>query len=145
MSDYKINLFEIAWLDREKVEKFQSDFRLVAECFVQKRLKDEDYLPSRTEIDHVQELLQLISVMTGDARYESLFTESEIEGGKISMCEVYDRIEAKGEARGEAKGKETERISNIRSLMETMKWSSQQAMDALQIPASEQKQYEAKL
>ena len=57
------------------------------------------------------------------------------------MSEVLDRIEARGMARG----RESANLSNIRSLMETMKWSSQQAMNALKIPASEQRQYEAKL
>ena len=65
------------------------------------------------------------------------------------MCDVLDRVEAKGmkkgKAEGVAEGKENERLSNIRSLMETMNLSSQQAMNALKIPASEQKKYEAKL
>ena len=73
------------------------------------------------------------------------------------MCEVLDRVEARGEARGralgeargvakgEAMGRESANLTNIRSLMETMNWSSRQAMDALKIPASEQRKYEAKL
>ena len=61
------------------------------------------------------------------------------------MCDVLDRVEAKGMKKGKAEGKESERLSNIRSLMETMNLSSQQAMNALKIPASEQKKYEAKL
>lgn len=32
-------------------------------------------------------------------------------------------------------------IENIRNLMETTKWSAQQAMDALKIPPDEQSQY----
>ena len=40
-------------------------------------------------------------------------------------------------------GKETERLSSIRNLMDTMKWSAQQAMDALKIPVDEQPKYAA--
>ncbi len=49
--------------------------------------------------------------------------------------------EAKGKAEGEAKGKETTLLASIRNLMETVGWTAQQAMDALKIPASEQKKY----
>ncbi len=145
VSDYRINLFEIAWLDRETVAKFKSDFRVVAEYFVQMRLKDDNFQPTQTDVKHMQEVLQLLSVMTGDHRYEVLFTKSELEGGTIPVCEMYDRIEAKGVVKGEARGMENERLSNIRSLMETMNLTSHQAMDALKIPASEQSKYEAKL
>ena len=143
--NYKINLFEIAWLDRETVAKFKSDFRVVAEYFVQMSLNEADIQPSQTDVEHMQEVLQLLSVMTGDHRYEVLFTKSELEGGTIPVCEMYDRIEAKGVAKGEAMGEEKANLSNIRSLMETMNLTSHQAMDALKIPASEQSKYEAKL
>ncbi|MBP3691001.1 MAG: hypothetical protein J6I74_06720 [Schwartzia sp.] len=42
-------------------------------------------------------------------------------------------------------GKEEERIESIRSLMETMKWTAKQAMDALKIPVAEQKKYAAQV
>ena len=32
-------------------------------------------------------------------------------------------------------------LDNIRSLMETMKWTAQQAMDALKIPVDKQEEY----
>ncbi|MGM9928888.1 MAG: hypothetical protein ACI35P_13155 [Bacillus sp. (in: firmicutes)] len=34
VNDYKINLFEIAYLTREQIDMFQSDFRIVADYFV---------------------------------------------------------------------------------------------------------------
>ena len=69
------------------------------------------------------------------------------------MCEVLDRVEARGkamgeaigEARGKAIGTESERIANIRSLMKNLKMDSKQAMDALSIPASAWAEYEEKL
>ena len=38
VNDYKVNLFEIAFLSREQVNLFQSDFRIVADYCVQRRL-----------------------------------------------------------------------------------------------------------
>lgn len=52
-----------------RIVLFQSDFRIVADYFVQKREKN-DYTPSAQMIQHVQETLQLLSVMTGDHRFE---------------------------------------------------------------------------
>ena len=40
-----------------------------------------------------------------------------------------------------AETKKATLIENIRNLMETMKWTSKQAMDALKVPADEQKEY----
>lgn len=37
INDYKIQIFEVAWLTEEEIERFQSDFRIVANFFAQKR------------------------------------------------------------------------------------------------------------
>ena len=39
INDYKIQIFEVAWLTEEEIERFQSDFRIVANFFTQKRKK----------------------------------------------------------------------------------------------------------
>ena len=48
---------------------------------------------------------------------------------------------AEGRAEGKAEGKETTILASIRNLMKTMNLTAKQAMDALMIPASEQKKY----
>ena len=94
VSDYKVNLFEIAYLPHEQVELFQSDFRIVADYFVQKREKGEhgEYTPDPRQIRHVQETLQLLSVMTRDHRFEEAYNEAYtkdgMEGGPHTMCEL---------------------------------------------------------
>ena len=50
VNDYKINLFQIAYLTHEQVELFQSDFKVVADYFVQKR-ENGDYFPSSQDDD----------------------------------------------------------------------------------------------
>ena len=97
VNDYRINLFQIAYLTQEQVQNFQSDFRIVADYFVQKREKG-DYMPSTQEITHVQETLQLLSVMTNDRRFEEIYNErNSVEGGLHNMCDVLDRAVNKGE------------------------------------------------
>ena len=51
------------------------------------------------------------------------------------------RGEARGMVRGRAEGEEIERINNLRSIMQTLNLTAQQAMDALKIPQEEQEKY----
>ncbi len=101
LNDYRINLFEIAWLTDEQVSMFQSDFHLVADYFVQMR-KNKGYTPPKESIRHVHEFLQLMSVMTGDNRYEETYNE-QMEGGSTNMCEVLDLVENRGIEKGRMK------------------------------------------
>ncbi len=55
------------------------------------------------------------------------------------------RGEKQGEKRGEKNGIERTMLGNIKNLMESMKWTAKQAMDALKVPESEQGKYAAKL
>lgn len=106
VSDVKVNLFEIAYLTREQVNLFHSDFRIVADYFVQKQ-ENGDYIPSPDKLDHVQETLQLLSVMTNDHRFEDVYNDSPEKGEVQNMCEALDKVENRGRALGEeAKAKE---------------------------------------
>ena len=104
VSNYKVNVFEIAWLEPETVARFKSDFRIVADYFVQMR-KNRDYKPSAEVIKHVHETLQLMSVLTGDNRFEEAQEPigTSVTGGK-TMCEVLTKIENRGIAIGESRG-----------------------------------------
>ena len=106
VSDYKINLFEIAYLTPEEVNLFQSDFRVVADFFVQKQ-ENGDYEPSSQELTHVQETLQLLSIMTNDHRFEEVYNAASNgqEGEVRNMCEILDKVENRGIAKGNAEGK----------------------------------------
>ena len=83
---------------------FQSDFRVVADYFVQKREKN-DYVPEAWQLKHVQETLQLFSVMTNDHRFEDVYS-TDGKGGIRNMCDVLDRIELKGRQEGLLEGRQ---------------------------------------
>lgn len=78
---------------------FRSDFGIVADYFVQKQ-RNGDYKPEKKERRHVQEVLQLLSVMTGDHRFEEAFSDNS-EGGPKTMCDVLDSVEKRGKLEGE--------------------------------------------
>ena len=66
-----------------------------------------DYIPSPEKLHHVQETLQLLSVMTNDHRFEEACNDNPEEGEVQNMCDVLDRVENRGKALGaEAKAKE---------------------------------------
>lgn len=105
VNDHKVNLFEIAFLDEEKVKLFKSDFKVVADYFVQLR-KTGNYVPNAEQIVHVKETLGLLSIMTNDSRFEdALNADAYFYDGKEikNMCDVLDRVENKGRAEGEEK------------------------------------------
>lgn len=99
-------MFQIAYLTHEQVELFQSDFKVVADYFVQKQ-ENGDYIPSSQDLTHVQETLQLLSTMTNDNRFEEAYntnTDGQ-KGGPRNMCDVLDKVENRGIAKGIEKGK----------------------------------------
>lgn len=124
VNNYEINLFEISYLTDEQVNKFQSDFRIVADYFVQSR-KDKDYVPVPGTIKHVHEVLQLMEALTGDTRFEE--AQIGLKGGEETMAEaMLDRFEEKAMKKA--------LYQSILNLMETMNLSMEQAMDALKVP-----------
>lgn len=96
VNDYQIHVCEVAYLTEEQIQMFQSDFRQVAEFFVNKRL-DRNYVPtSKKEIRHVEEVLRLISAVTKDEAYIRIYKESEENGRINNMCEVAERLREQG-------------------------------------------------
>lgn len=81
---------------------FQSDFRIVADYFVQMRT-NQDYKPTKEEFCHVDEILKLMSVLTDDERF--IVAQNQKEGGAKNMCEVLDKVENEGIQKGIQKGK----------------------------------------
>lgn len=65
VSDYRINVIEVAWLPDETIAKFDNSFRVVAEYFSQMR-KKEKYHPSEGVVQHVKETLDLMAALTED-------------------------------------------------------------------------------
>ena len=96
------NLYEIAFLTPEKVKQFRSDFRYVADYLIQKRMTN-DYKPSADLLQHVDETLKLMSVLTDDRRFEEVIEKLPGKGG-TSMCTVLDKVENKGREEGKLEG-----------------------------------------
>ena len=152
VSDYKINLIDVPRLTRKQVEKFTSDFQIIADYFVQLN-ENNDYVPKDKTIKHADSFLKLMSVLTQDDKYAKMGRKISHEMEGFNMCKVLDRAEARGEARGkaigEARGKAIGALNNtveiLRVIIAKNSWSKEQAMEFIGIPKSEFAKYAALL
>lgn len=132
VGDYPMNVFEIAYLEDKQLCEFKSDFKVVADYFVQMRNNGE-YVPTTDEIAHVQEVLSLMSALTNDNRFVESYDEVKKEK-KVNMCVVLDKVEENGIEKGIEVGKITARYEDgmpIEKIAEKTKVSVQVVKDVL--------------
>ena len=102
VKDYKLNIFDIAFLSKNEVMMFKSDFGIVADYLYQMRTNG-DYVPTDRTIVHVREVLNFMSSVTDDNRFKET-TDELLKGDEPkNMCTVLDKIEKKGREEGEGK------------------------------------------
>lgn len=104
-SDYKIQVFEIAFLTDEQVRMFRSDFGIIADYFV-KRRRGEVYEGNRKLIRHVDAVLKFMAVFAKDQRFLKIKLD---EKEAVNMCVILDRVEERGRQDGIRIGREEER------------------------------------
>ena len=139
INDYKINVFNIAYLSEEQVNMFTSDFKIVADYFVQKR-KDGKYKPSSDVIRHVDAILKFMAVFTGDQRYFNEAIKKKMQAGGIQTMDkvIDDYIDLgrkEGMEFGMKQGMDRGRKDVICSLCK--KKSPEEIADLLEIPVEE--------
>ena len=132
VNDYKINVFNIAWLSNKTIDMFQSDFKIVAKYFQTVRLKRE-YKGTNEEIRHVDALLKMLSALTGDNSFEEVYNVGNLDKGGVTMCEVVEKIKNEGKA------------ELIRRMLDTNFATEQQIADLLKISVKEVKKIAAKV
>ena len=129
VNNYQIHVFEIAWLPEWQIEQFQSDFRVVARYFSEKR-KNKNYVPhDKTILKHVDAVLKLLAVMSGDHRYESVLAHPERKGMVKTMDEALTKVITEGQ------------IKILVSLCRSGNISAEIAADQLNISTDEFRKY----
>ena len=134
VSDYKINVFDIAWLSDETIDMFKSDFKFVAKYFQTKR-KNKQYVPKNDEITHVDSLLKMFSALTGDNYFESVYNDSNLKNkkGGVTMGGIFEDFVNEGK----------EEV--IRKMLEAKLVTPEQIAELLKIPVKEVKKIAAKI
>ncbi|MDD7534604.1 MAG: Rpn family recombination-promoting nuclease/putative transposase [Treponema sp.] len=136
VNDYKINVFNIAWLSNKTIDMFQSDFKIVAKYFQSIRIK-KNYKGSTEEIKHVDALLKMLSALTGDNSFEEVYNVGNLDKGGVTMCEVVEKIKNEGVLAGKAE--------LIRKMLDAKLVTEQQIADLLKISVKEVKKIAAKV
>ncbi|MBR3622469.1 MAG: hypothetical protein IKN43_03865, partial [Selenomonadaceae bacterium] len=177
------NVFEIAWLPDDTIAKFKSDFRFVADYYVQMR-KTGKWQPMPGNVKHIKELFDLFNAVTKDNRFIQMYKNSKGVVNDMS-CVALDYLredlakelkpqwekelkpqwekefklqwekefkpqwekefkpqwEKEFKPQWESQGEDRATLNSIRSLMQKVKWTAEQAMDALSIPQENRKRY----
>lgn len=132
VNDYKINVFNIAWLSDETIDMFQSDFKFVAKYFQTVRLK-KDYKGSNEEIRHVDALLKMLSALTGDNSFEEVYNEFNLQDGGVTMEGFIEKYKKEGKA------------ELVKKMLDAKLVSEQQIADLLNISVEEVKKIASKV
>lgn len=131
VNDYRIFVFNIAFLPEKIRKEFKSDFKIVADFFTEKRLGKYDPKEHTEAICHVEAVLNLLRVFTNDKTYvtiEKTVVEHVKAGEVITMCTFAEEMtnkgieigEAQGIRIGEARGIAREKISVARNLLDLL-------------------------
>ena len=128
VNDYKINVFNIAFLSPKTIAMFKSDFKIIAEYFRAKRL-NQKYKGSQEKLKHANETLKMFSALTGDDSFEKVYNEGNFKKGGITMCDVVERIRNDGRTEGQ------ERI--IMNLIESNAGTIEQIAAWVKLPVKE--------
>jgi hypothetical protein len=104
VNDYKLNLFEIAYLTDEQINRFHSDFRVIADLIAHRRTDPYYHPRGGPDFVHGEEVRHLMSFITGDRRY--LEEDIPPERRSNNMDPYLDRMIN----RGREEGREEERL-----------------------------------
>lgn len=101
VSDYSLNVFEIAFLDESTINKFQSDFRVLADYCAQMQ-RTGKYIPDEKVLIHPKEVLEAMSAFTGNSMYEEVYTsfhKKNKKGRPGSMNDYLSIVKAEADKR----------------------------------------------
>lgn len=136
VNDYKINVFNIAFLSPKTISMFKSDFKIIAEYFRAKRL-NQKYKGSKEKLKHANETLKMFSALTGDNSFEKVYNEVNSKKGGITMCDVVERIRNDGITEGINKGILEGKADVIRKMLDANALTIEQIADILKLPVKE--------
>lgn len=107
VNDYRIHVFNIAFLPKKIRSQFKSDFKVVADFFTEKRLGIYNPKNHKEKIKHVEAVLNMLRVFTNDDTYDKIeveIAERAKSGEVITMCTFAEEMTNKGIEIGEARG-----------------------------------------
>ena len=135
LSDYKINLFQISFLTKKQVAMFKSDFRFVADYFVQIR-KNNSYKPPQEMVKHVYEVLELMAALSGNNEFEESLSKFQgVENKKMDF--VLGNMIKKSMEQGMEQGMEKGKINAFYNMIKKGRITLEEAAEDIGISIKE--------
>ena len=110
INDYKVNVIDVAFMDKEDIEKLNSDFKAVAKYYYLKRNNIENLEElGECNLKYPVQTFATMKALTGDSRFETAYNdyeETHKDDKEVTMEKILDDLINKGRTEGEAKGKE---------------------------------------
>ena len=110
INDYKVNVIDVAFLEKEDIKKLNSDFKAVAKYYYLKRNNIENLEElGDCNLKYPVQTFATMKALTGDSRFEIAYNdyvETHKDDKGVTMEKILDDLINKGRTEGEAKGKE---------------------------------------
>ncbi len=140
IDDIQLHVWECSHLGTDIRKSFISDMRIVLDY-----LAEGSSYRSERKVVHKAALMNMIKVLSGDLDLDStdsFMKEMNIsEEGEITVCELFDQYERRGIEQGIVRGRE----QTIRSFINKLHLTVEQALEAADIPEEEWSKYKEKL
>ena len=136
VSDYQVNILELANITKSETENFTSDMKNMAEYLYCKQ-NDLPYKGSKVPLKHPDEFIALMEEVADDKRIGKVYNIEKKKKKEVSMCTLLDKMvnegEARGEIRGEKRGSEKTAIATASRLIESGKLSLEEISEATEL------------
>ena len=112
INDYKVNVIDVAFMDKEDIEKLKSDFKAVAKYYYLKRNNIEDFEElGDCNLKYPVQTFATMKALTGDSRFQTAYNdyvETHKDDKGVTMEKILDDLINKGKSEGkELQAKET--------------------------------------
>ena len=112
INDYKVNVIDVAFMDKEDIEKLNSDFKAVAKYYYLKINNIEDFEElGDCNLKYPVQTFATMKALTGDSRFETAYNdyvETHKDDKGVTMEKILDDLINKGKSEGkELQAKET--------------------------------------
>ena len=112
INDYKVNVIDVAFMDKEDIEKLNSDFKAVAKYYYLKRNNIENLEElGDCNLKYPVQTFATMKALTGDSRFETAYNdyvETHKDDKGVTMEKILDDLINKGKSEGkELQARET--------------------------------------
>ena len=112
INDYKVNVIDVAFMDKEDIDKLNSDFKAVAKYYYLKRNNIEDFEElGDCNLKYPVQTFATMKALTGDSRFETAYNdyvETHKDDKGVTMEKILDDLINKGKSEGkELQARET--------------------------------------